>query len=240
LLGGRLGYSALRVTGEDVRMEKLETALDDLDGLLEAYRALGDDARSSVLRRSPGGLRQLQREIAAAADAYAATLIASAGGELSTQRINKCRKDAQAKMKGAVAKQKELASLVNQRRLTSAAWREDIKQLVTLSLHCRAAVAALAPAVDARLAEALANKVLVELREATLLYMASARDSSAKPRAAVSALLAKTEGHAAELAKLAPDMGGQNEPLGVVLSKDVIELLHRTALEWEAGGQIAG
>jgi hypothetical protein len=99
--------------------------------------------------------------------------------------------------------------------------------------------------VDTRAAEALANKVLVELREATLLYLASARESgdgnSGKPRAAVVALLEKTEGHAAELARLAPDTGGQSESLGVVLSKDVIELLHKTALEWQAGGgKIAG
>jgi len=223
-----------------VQMDKIETALDDLDGLLEAYRALSDDARSGVLRRSPDGLRQLQREIAAAADAYAATLIASAGGDVSTQRINKCRKDAQARMKGAVAKQEELASLVSQRRLPSAAVREDVKQLVTMSLRCRAAVAALAPTVDTRAADALANKVLVELREATLLYVASARDSgdgnSGKPRAAVVALLERTQGHAAELAKLAPDTGGQSESLGVALSKDLTELLHKTALEWEAGG----
>ena len=160
MVGGGLGYSALWVTGEDVQMDKLETALDDLDGLFEACRALCDDARSGVLRRSPDGLRQLQREIAAAADAYV-------------------------------------------------------------------------------------NKVLVELREATLLYMASARNSDdgngAKTRAAVGALLAKTEGHAAELAKLAPDVGGQSESLGAVLATDVAELLHRTALQWEDGGtQIAG
>ena len=43
-------------------MDPLETALDDLDGLLEAYRALADDSRSSDLRRSPDGLKQLQRE----------------------------------------------------------------------------------------------------------------------------------------------------------------------------------
>jgi hypothetical protein len=222
-------------------MDKLETALDDLDGLLEAHRALSDDARSGVLRRNPDSLRQLQREIAAAADAYAATLIASAGGDVSTKRINKCRKDAQARMKGAVAKQAELAALVNQQRLPSTAVREDVKQLVTLSLHCRAALAALAPTVDTRAAEALANKVLVELRQATLLYLASARDSgdgtSGRPRAAVVALLEKTQGHAAELAKLAPDTGEQSESLGVVLSKDLSELLHKTAHEWEAGAE---
>ena len=149
-------------------MDPLETALDDLDGLLEAYRALADDSRSSELRRSPDGLKQLQRETAAAADAYAATLIATGNGDVTAQRIDKCRQQAQAEMKDAVAKQKELAALVNQRRLPSAAVREDVKQLVTLSLHCRAAVAALAPTVDKRAAEALANKVLVELREATL------------------------------------------------------------------------
>ena len=125
-----------------------------------------------------------------------------------------------------------------------AAVREDVKQLVTLSLHCRAAVAALAPTVDKRAAEALANKVLVELREATLTYLARARDSgdgdSAKPRAAVVAMLEKTGDHAAELAKLAPDAGGEGESLGNVLAKDVDALLHKTALEWGAGGGMPG
>ena len=225
-------------------MDPLETALDDLDGFLEAYRALADDSRSSELRRSPDGLKQLQRETAAAADAYAATLIATGNGDVTAQRIDKCRQQAQAEMKDAVAKQKELAALVTQRRLPSAAVREDVKQLVTLSLHCRAAVAALAPTVDKRAAEALANKVLVELREATLTYLARARDSgdgdSAKPRAAVVAMLEKTGGHAAELAKLAPDAGGEGESLGNVLAKDVDALLHKTALEWGAGGGMPG
>jgi hypothetical protein len=226
-------------------MDKLETALDDLDGLHEAYRALRDDARGGPLRRSPSGLKRLQREITAAADAYATTLIASAGGQLSTQRINRCRKNAQAKMKGAIVRHRELASLVNQRRLSSPALREDLRQLVTLSLHCRAAVAALAPTVDKRAAEALANKVLVELREATLAYLANARSSDDgnidRTRAAIGALLEKTEGHAAELARLAPDAGGQSESLGTVLSADVVDLLRRTARQWEdAGKQAAG
>ena len=142
-------------------------------------------------------------------------------------------------MKGALAQQKELAALVNERRLPAPAVREDIKQLVTLSLQCRAAVVALAPTVDTRAAEALANKVLVELREATLQYLASARDSgdgdNAKPRASVVALLEKTQGHAAELAELAPDTAGQSESLGGDLSKHLIELLHKTALQWKAG-----
>jgi hypothetical protein len=223
--------------------DKLDTALDDLDGLLETYRVLGDDARSSPLRRNPDGLRQLQSEIAAAIDSYVGTLLASAGGDLPAMRINACRRKAQAQMKTAFAKRTELAALVNQQRLPSTAVREDLRQLVTLSLHCRAAVAALAPTVDRRAADALANKVLVELREATLRYLASARDSAdgdtAKPRADVVDLLEKTERHAAELAELAPSAAEQDESLGMALSRNVSALLHRTAHEWESGASTA-
>ena len=98
-------------------MDKLEAALDDIEALLEAHRALSEDSRSGRLRRSPDTLKNLRREIAAATDTYATTLMASAGGDVNTKRINKCRKVAQAMMKGAVAKQKELAALVNERRL---------------------------------------------------------------------------------------------------------------------------
>jgi hypothetical protein len=223
-------------------MEKLETALDDLDGLLEVCRALSDDNRTGSLR---GGddRRQLQREIAAAADAYAATLIASAGGDVTTERIKKSRKNAQAQMKGAVARQKELAALVNQQRLPAARIREDVKQLVTLSLQCRAAIAALtaSPGVDSKLAEGLANKVLVEMREATLTYLARARDGDdvegSKARAAVVAVLEKTGPHAAELARLEPETLEPRAPGGNVLLRDVNALLHKTAREWGLGAE---
>ena len=225
-------------------MDKLETVLDDLEGLLEVHRALLDEDRIGALRRSPDAVKELQREIAAATDTYVTTLIASAGGDVSTKRLNRCRRLAAAAMKGAVAIQKQLATLVNRERLPSAALREDIKQLVLLSLECRAAVTALAPTVDRRAANALANKILVELRSATLQYMSSARanldGTTGKPRAAVVALLEKTEGHADELVKLAsPNAAEQDGSLGTGLSTHVIELLHRTALEWKTapGGQ---
>ena len=224
-----------------MQLEQLDTALDDLEGLLEAHRALGDDGRSSALRRNPELLKQLQRELADAADAYMATLIASSSGELSAKRITTCRQDALALMKTAVARRTELASLVNQQRLPAAEAREDLKQLVTLSLHCRAAVAALTPTVDSRAADALANKVLVELREATLRYAASARDGgaadTARPRAAAVDLLEKAEQHAAELVRLAPDAPEAEASLGVVLSKDVNAMLHKTAIDWETARQ---
>jgi len=217
-------------------MDKLDTALDDLDGLLEVYRALGDDTRASPIRRQPDAVRQLRRELAAAADAYASALIASAGGDVTIKRINKCRRDAQALMKGAVDRQKDLAALVNAQRRPLSAVREDLRQLATLSLHCRAAVAALAPTVDTRAADAVANKVLVELREATLLYLANARDSSdegtAQPRAAVVALLEKTQAHAAEIVELGPVADERSESLGMTLSKNVGALLQKTAQEW--------
>src|SRR5262245_44212904 len=154
-------------------MEKLETALDDLDGLFEAFRALANAGSSSALVRNAQDRGKLQRELAGAADAYTTILIASARGDVDSQRINRCRKQAQAKMPTAIARQKALASLVQESRLPATEVREDVRKLVTLSLHCRAAISALAPTVDRRAADALANKVLVELRDATLQYLAS-------------------------------------------------------------------
>lgn len=228
-------------------MEKLETALDDLDGLLELYRALSDDARTGRLR---GGavapLKELRRNVAAAADAYAATLMASSGGEVTAQRIAKCRKNAEAAMKAALARQKELAALVHQQRLPPEPVREDVKQLVTLSLQCRAGVAALAasPVLDTKAADAIANKVLVDLREATLVYLARARDSGGadevKPRAAVVALLEKTGAHAAELARL-EEQAAERAAGSVknILQQDVNALLRRTACDWGLGAEQA-
>jgi hypothetical protein len=215
----------------------LETALDDLEGLFEAHRALGDDERSSPARRNPEALPELRREMAAAADSYLATLIASAGGDLSSKRITTCRRNAQREMKTAFGQRAEIASIVNQRRLPAPDVREDLRQLVTLSLHCRAAVAALAPTVDRRAADALANKVLVGLREATLRYLANAREvgdgTTSKPREAVVALLDKAEQHAAELSRLGPfSPSDREQSLGAALSQDVNALLHKTTQEW--------
>jgi hypothetical protein len=223
--------------GEAMQDDLLKRALDDLDGLLEAHRAMGDDTRVSALRRDPSTVNELRREVASAADAYASALIASAGGELSPERVNACRENAQAAMGAALARRQDLAKLVNQRRLPAPEIREDLRQLVTLSLHCRAAVAALAPTVDRRAADALANQVLVGLREATLRYLASVRDagdgSTTAARAATLSLLERAEQHANKLSALAPPSDpGEAATLGIALSKDVNALLHRTAHEW--------
>ncbi len=222
-------------------MDKLDTALDDLDGLFEAFRAVADDGRARVLARNGADPRTIQRELAAAADAYAATLIASVRGDVDAKRIRKCRREAQSRMPTAVARHKALASLVNEKRLPGEEVRNDLKQLALLSLHCRAALSALAPTVDRRAAEAQGNKILVELRDAMLQYLASARESgdgdTARPRAAVVSLLERTEAHASELARLAPPAPAQGDALGAVLFKDVDEGLHKTALDW---GHLAG
>ena len=111
-------------------------------------------------------------------------------------------------MKGAFGKRAEIASIVNQRRLPAAAVLDDVRQLVTLSLHCRAAVAALAPTVDRRAADALANKVLVVCEK---------RRCDTWPA-------------------LAPPSPREQDPsLGAALSKDVNALLHKTAQEWGTG-----
>jgi len=95
-----------------MQIEKLDLALDDLDGLLEAHRALGDPDRSDALRLAPDGVAALRRELAEAMDSYAATLVASAGGELTAKRLDKCRRDAQSRMKGAVARQDQLLKVI--------------------------------------------------------------------------------------------------------------------------------
>ena len=142
-------------------------------------------------------------------------------------------------MPAAVANQKRLAALVNERRVPSPELRSDVQQLLSLSLHCRAALAALAPTVDRRAADALGNKVLVELREATLRYLSTEREtgngSPEKPRAAVVEHLKKTESHAIEFTRLAPGSADGAASLGVTLSRDVVDMLHKTSLDWSAG-----
>jgi hypothetical protein len=217
-------------------MNELETALDDLDGLHEAFRALADPGRSSSLARSGELANALRQELAAGADAYLATLMSSSRGELDRDRLKKCRVVAGEQMPSAVANQKRLASLVEERRTSAPAARDDLRQLLTLSLHCRAALAALAPTVDRRMADSIGNKVLVELRAATLLYAATTRDSNddgpAKARTAVLDQLRKTESHANEVVGLAPVSDGGSASLGAALSKDVVAMLHQTALDW--------
>ena len=79
-------------------------------------------------------------------------------------------------------------------------------------------------------------KVLVELRDAMLLYLARARDAgdgqTKRPRAAVVSHLERTESHPAELLKLGPESRGDAGSLGFALTTDMVELLHRTALAW--------
>lgn len=219
-------------------MNELNKALDDLDGLHEAFHALSDPLRKSPLVGNAKLGKKLRHDLAAGADAYASTLISSSRGELDAKRIRKCRKEALARMPIAVANQKRLADLVSQRRVACGEIRSDVEQLLNLSLHCRAALATLAPTVDRRAADALGNKVLVELRKATLLYLSTEREagkgSSEKPRAAVVELLKKTESHASELVSLAPGSGDGASSLGVTMSKDVVDMLHKTSLDWTA------
>ncbi len=219
-------------------MNELDKALDDLDGLHEAFHALCDPQRVSPLVTNAMLGKKMRHDLAAGADAYVSILISSSRGELDASRIKKCRSEALARMPVAVANQKRLAALVNERRVPSPELRGDVQQLLSLSLHCRAALAALAPTVDRRAADALGNKVLVELRGATLIYLSTAREAGnggpEKPRAAVVEQLKKTESHASEFVNLAPGSGDGESSLGVTLSKDVVDMLHKTSVDWTA------
>ena len=219
-------------------MKDIQTALDDLEGLREAAAALGDLKRDGSLVRKKKMAKALRRELAAAADAYAATAMSSAGGILDSKRLKKCRRKALGKMPLAVKHQKALAELVNQKRLPGPTIRDDLEQLLGLSLHCRAALAALVPLVGRRTADSVGNRLLVALRDATLVYLASAfefgADGNVKPRAAVVDNLKKTDSHAADIARLVPKDGGNGESLGATLSREFVHELHRTALDWNA------
>jgi hypothetical protein len=219
-------------------MNELETALDDLDGLHEAYRALSDAPRVSTLTSNGKLRKKLRQDLAAGVEAYVSTLISASRGELDPKRVKKCRAAAVGRMPTALANQRRLAALVEERRIPNPALRQDLHQLLSLSLHCRAALAALAPTVDRRAAEALGNKILVELRDATLLYVSTARvaedGGTEHARSAVVEQLKKTESHAGEFVGLGPASGDDASSLGVTLSKDVVDLLHKTALDWSA------
>jgi len=219
-------------------MNELDKALDDLDGLHEAFHALSDPLRASPLVTNAKLGKKLRQDLAAGTDSYASTLMSSSRGELDPKRIKRCRAEALARMPVAVANQKRLAALVNERRVPSPEGRSDLRQLLSLSLHCRAALAALAPTVDRRAADALGNKVLVELRGATLLYLSTAREAGngnlERPRMAVVEQLRKTESHASEFVSLAPESGDGASSLGVALSRDVIDMLHKTSVDWAA------
>jgi len=217
-------------------MNELQAALDDLDGLHEAFCALSDTQRVSPLASNAKLRKKLRQDLAAGAEAYVSTLISTSRGELDPKRVRKCRAAAAAMMPTAMASQKRLASLVEERRIPNPEFRQDLEQLLSLSLHCRTALAALAPTVERRAAEALGNKVLVELREATLLYISAARaaddNGTERARAAVVKKLKKTESHAGEFVALAPGSGDDASSLGVTLSQDVVEMLHKTSLDW--------
>ena len=219
-------------------MKELQTALDDLEGLREAAAALADAERDGPLVRKQKLVKALRRDLAAAADAYAATVMSSAGGILHSKRLKKCRGNALGEMPLAIRHQKALAELVNQKRILGPAIRADLEQLLSLSLHCRAALAALVTLVGRRTADSVGNRLLVALREATLVYLASASefgaDGNAKPRAAVVENLTKTDSHAADIARLVPEDSSNGESLGATLSREFVHELHRTALDWNA------
>ena len=93
-------------------MNELDKALDDLDGLHEAFHALSDPQRESPLVTNAKLGKKMRHDLAAGADAYASTVISSSRGELDAKRMKKCRTEALARMPAAVANQKRLAHLV--------------------------------------------------------------------------------------------------------------------------------
>jgi hypothetical protein len=209
-------------------MESLDTALDDIVALLEAHRACADVDR----------LKAIQHELAAGADAYAAIIVASARGDVSQERIERARSEAQAAMPKAWRARSELARRVEQRRLPLDLVRDDLRELMSLALRCRAGVAAFGASdhFDAAAAEPLANKLEVELREA-LLTDPGDSDFARVARKAAAELLAKVEPRAAELAKLEEDGAQRSGTAQAVVSEGLTTPLRRMAREWAAADE---
>jgi hypothetical protein len=214
-------------------MANLDTALADLAGLLEVTRVLDEK------------WRPLQRELAEAADAYAATLMSTAGGALTPQRIEQCRTDAQSRMTQAWARRKPLAQLVERKRVPLGALQDDLGRLVLLSLELRAAVRSLGEAVsfDAKSADPAENKVLVHLREATLAYLhaACAADEAAagveRPRNAALPELDKAAQHIVALTRLESQSVERDGPAGTTeaeLRRQVGGPLQKMVQEWRS------
>jgi hypothetical protein len=235
-------------------MVHLDTAVADLTGLLELWLALDDDSRAGPAWRLHAQRRAMQHEVAAGAGAYLSTLLSSGGGELTPERIEKCRADALSRMATAWPQQGELAQLVERQRLPLSALQEDLGQLALLSLEVRAALRSLgsAQAFDAKSAEPLENKVLVHLREAALAYMNAARAATGQPagdagrsrRAALPAL-ERAAKHIAALTRLeaegAQRTGAEGVP-GAALRETVSGPLQKMVQEWSApaAGEGAG
>lgn len=214
-------------------MEMLDTALDDIVALVEAHRACAGGKR----------LKAIQHELAAGADAYAAIIVASARGEVTQERIERARSEAQAAMPKAWRARRDLTRLVEQRRLPLDLVRDDLRELMSLALQCRAGVAAfgVSDRFDTAAAEPLANKLEVELREAVLTYLARVRDAIGDPgdsdfarvaRKAAAELLAKVEPRAAELAKLEEAGVERSGTDQAVVAEGLTTPLRRMAREW--------
>jgi hypothetical protein len=225
-------------------MEMLDKALDDIVGLVEALRACGDAGRLSLLPLDDERIKALRRELSAAAAAYAAVVLAAARGEVTSERVERAREEAQAAMPGAWRQRKDLARLVEQQRLPLELVRDDLRELLSLALQCRAGMAAFAsPSFDTGAAEPLANKVLVEVREAVLIYLSTVRDAGGQPgypefgqtaRRAAGEVLEKIVARAAELAKLEQD-GAERAGTGQnTLADGVVRPLRKMVEQWTA------
>jgi hypothetical protein len=231
-------------SGTQDRTQLLDTALDDIVGLVEAYRA----CTSTEHKAADVVLAAIRRELSAAADAYAAVVLASAGGELPQERIERAREEAAAAMPAAWRRRKELAKRVEAargQRMDLELVRDDLRELAGLSLQCRAGVAALGTSrhYDSAAAEPLANKVLIELREATLTYLARVRDAGGTPgypefaqgaRKAAAETIEKVVPRVAELAELeaagAARAGGTQD----VIRSGLAAPMRKIAREWVA------
>ena len=122
-------------------MNELNKALDDLDGLHEAFHALSDPLRASPLVRNAKLGKKLRHDLAAGADAYASTLISIVPRRTRRQANQEVPRRSPRTNARCRCESERLAALVNERRVPNPEVRSDVQLLLislsTAALHWR-------------------------------------------------------------------------------------------------------
>ncbi len=224
-------------------MVAVEVVMTDVAGLLEASLTVGDTTSEAL--GSEEKRHDVKRQLAAAEDAYVSVVLSTAGGDLTPERIARCRSEAEIRMPLALTTREELRRLVLAKRLPLVQWQDDLAQLALLSLELRQSLKGLSSAetFDDKSADPAANKVLVHLREAALAYLHSARlepveraDDTTRARAAALAELEKASQHVTALVTLesqSADRDGPTATPAAALKHSVSEPLQKLIQQWQ-------
>lgn len=224
-------------------MLALDTVITDVTGLLEAELMFGNaGSNGSVSEKKK---LDIKRQLASANDAYVSVILSTAGGDLTQERINRCRSQAEARMPAALSMRQTLRRIVLENRLSLIRWQGDLAQLALLSLELRQSLKGLSSSesFDQKAADPLANKALVHLREAALAYLHCAQlesvehaDDTTRPRVAALPELWKASQPVTALVALetqSAERDGPSETPAAAFRHCISEPLQRLIHQWQ-------